>query len=92
MRTVSLFTASLITLLAGCSILRVEDTRSGVTVTTKLPVWPWQDSTRALDRLNISSATNRTTVSVRGLEDATTGGTNIVDTLRALDSILGKVR
>ncbi len=67
--------AATLTLAPGCSYVTVK--REGFSAV--MPAWPWQDSTRALERLNISSKTNSFTASVRGLNDSENTSTNTAD-------------
>lgn len=54
---------------------------------TSLALWP---ATTELSKQRVSAG-KTLTVGTDGLSE-TTGGTNVVDALRALDSILGKIR
>lgn len=65
--------------LIGCSTVRIEDQQRGISFVARVPAWPWQDSLRALERLNISARTNGTTIAVRGLNETESTGSNAVE-------------
>lgn len=52
----------------------MSDGRAGFTSVT--PAWPWQDSSRVLDRMNLSAKTNSFTASLRGLAETENTSTN----------------
>lgn len=56
-------------LLSGCSTVKVYDDNRAVGFTATIPSWPWQDSTRVIDRMNLSARTNGFTASMRGLNE-----------------------
>jgi hypothetical protein len=80
MKACHLAAAALLALpLIGCSTVRIEDAR-GVRFVARVPAWPWQDSLRALERLNISTRTNgTTTIAIRGLNETEATGSNAVE-------------
>lgn len=65
--------------LAGCSFVKIQDQTRQVAFSAVMPAWPWQDSGRVLERMNLSSKTNAFTASIRGLQDNETTSTNAVD-------------
>lgn len=70
--------ALLATVLCGCSVIRLNDPSTGQRVATIYnPAWPWQDTTKMLDGLKITSDENKTTAEVRGLKESTSGATNL---------------
>jgi hypothetical protein len=69
----------LASLLIGCSTVRIDDPQSRVTFVARVPAWPWQDSFRALERLNISARTNSITINLRGLNETQAIGSNAVE-------------
>lgn len=64
--------------LCGCTYVRVYDNQRQAGFSSMMPAWPWQDSTRILDKMNVSAKTNSFTASVRGLADTETTSTNAV--------------
>ncbi len=66
-------------LLIGCSTLRIDDPQTRVSFVARVPAWPWQDSLRALERLNISARSNSITISLRGLNESQAIGSNTVE-------------
>jgi len=49
-----------------------------------MPVYPWQDSTRLIERMSVSTGTNRFTASVRGLSETDVTSTNAVHLIEAV--------
>lgn len=72
--------AAIISLTSGCA--HVSVTRDGFSAIT--PAWPWQDSTRVIDRLNVSTKTNAFTASVRGLNESEQTSSNAVLIIQAV--------
>lgn len=69
-------------LLAGCSSVRVESTGPNGTHTVAkalVPAWPWQDSAQVVQRLNASAATNRSTISLRDVNQSEIANTNTLN-------------
>ncbi len=62
-------------LCAGCEVVRVNERG----ITAYAPAWPWQDSMRAIERVNLSNRTNNFTAAMRGMSDSETISTNAVD-------------
>ena len=73
-------------LFTGCAYVRVYDEQRHAGFSSMMPSWPWQDSTRVLDRMNVSSKTNSFTASVRGLNDSETTSTNTVSAVAEIVS------
>lgn len=72
---------------SGCSSVTVTNTRpdgSIVKFSATLPAYPWSDVNKSLDKLNLSAATNKTTLSIRGLTEETTGATNFISVIGAV--------
>lgn len=67
---------ALVCLVCGCSNIRVYDETRQAGFTATIPAWPWQDSTRVIERMNLSSKTNAFTASMRGLNETETTSTN----------------
>jgi len=66
--------------LIGCmSTVSIEDRNRGVMFRASVPVMPWQDSLRVIDRMNMSAKGSNFTASLRGLTDSETISTNAVD-------------
>lgn len=70
--------------LASCSSVTIEDQTRQVRFSAVMPAWPWQDSLRAVERVNLSARTNTTTFSIRGLTEQETGATNLPTLLEAV--------
>ncbi len=69
----------------GCSTVRITDKDAGVTFTAIMPAWPWQNSQRVLERMNLSARTNGTfTASIRGLTESETTSTNFPSIIEAI--------
>jgi len=71
-------------LLIGCARVRVYDDSKQAGFVATTPAWPWQDSTRVLDKLNLSSKTNSFTASVRGLSESESTSTNTTEFISAV--------
>lgn len=63
----------------GCAYVSVRDNERKASVSCVTPAWPWQDSTRVLDRLSVSARSNTFTTTIRGLDESQTTSTNAVD-------------
>lgn len=63
----------------GCAYVKMYDNDRKAGFVSVVPAWPWQDSMRSLDRMNVSAKTNGFTASLRGLQDSETTSTNAVD-------------
>lgn len=74
--------------LMGCSMVCNKHNQpdgSYTSSTAYIPAWPWQDSQRTIERMNVSAKTNGTfTASVRGLEEIQSTSTNLADIIRAV--------
>jgi hypothetical protein len=75
----SMFILAALLSVTGCAYVSVYDDQKQAGFKSVVPAWPWQDSTRVLDKMNVSSKTNAFTASVRGLSDSETTSTNTVD-------------
>lgn len=60
----------------GCSAVRAYDKGRQAGFSAIMPAWPWQDSARVIERMNVSSKTNGFTASIRGLNDTEVTSTN----------------
>lgn len=69
---------ALVLFASGCSYVRICDDQGRTLARASMPAWPWQDSTRAIERLNITKRGTNFTVSLKGLEDAEKASTNMV--------------
>ena len=67
----------LLLLLTGCNTARIADDNRGVVFSAKMVAWPWQDSQRTIDRLNLSARGTNFTTSLRGLSEQETTSTNL---------------
>ena len=73
----------LVLILPGCSFVSAYDKERGTGFRAVMPAWPWQDSARVVDRINVSSKTNSFTASIHGLNDTETTSTNAVNLLES---------
>lgn len=69
--------------LAGCSMMRISNAApngSTTTVTAYVPAWPWQDSSKTIEKLTVSARakqdTNYFSASLKGLDETETTSTN----------------
>lgn len=60
----------------GCSVVKVYDKERKAGFTALVPAYPWQDSYRVIERMNVSSRSNGFTASIRGLNDTEVTSTN----------------
>lgn len=63
--------------LSGCAVVKIYDESRQAGFKAVTPAWPWQDSTRILDKMNVSSRSNTFTASLRGLSESETTSTNV---------------
>lgn len=70
--------------MTGCSYVRVYDKERRAGFSASMPAWPWQDSTRVIDRVNVSAKTNSFTASVRGLDESESTSTNAAAMIEAV--------
>lgn len=68
----------------GCSYVRVYDKERRAGFSAAMPAWPWQDSSKVIDRVNVSAKTNSFTASVRGLNESEVTSTNSVNLVEAV--------
>lgn len=81
------FTVAVALAFTGCmSTVRIEDENRGVRFVASVPAWPWQNSMRLLDKMNLSARGTNFTASLRGLTETETTDTN---TVRMIESIVG---
>lgn len=69
-------------LLAGCSSVRVESVAANGTRTVAsalVPAYPWQDAAQVIQRLNASATTNRSTLSLRDVNQSEITNTNTLN-------------
>ncbi len=80
--------ASLLLLLLadGCAYVRVYDKERQAGFSSMMPAWPWQDSTRVIDRMNLSAKTNGFTASIRGMTEQEVTSTNAVNFVESVVS------
>ncbi len=82
--------ALLVLLLCGCNTVSVNDPNSGVAFRATMMAWPWQDSSRIMERMNLSSKGSNFTASIRGLTESEVTSTNFQNLVEAV--MAGAVR
>ena len=60
--------------LCGCNTVSIH--HQDVTFSARVVAWPWQDSQRTIDRLNLAAKGTNFTASLRGLTESETTSTN----------------
>ena len=63
----------------GCTVSRFASTNptgGQSTITSYTVAWPWTDTSKALAKAQLYSATNRATVNLTGLSETQVGNTN----------------
>ena len=84
-RTIAtLATALALTALTGCTVTRMKTDNASITSYTV--AWPWTDTTKAMEKANLTSATNKSTINLTGYNETERGNTN---TLQLLESAVG---
>lgn len=74
-----LFVLCALVTLSGCAVISIHDPSTNkVAFRVWAPAWPWQDSTDAIKKLNISSRTNHFTASLANLDATQTTSSNAV--------------
>lgn len=64
--------------LCGCNSVRIDDPNGGPAFRATMVAWPWQDSLRVVEKMNLSSRTNGNfTASIRGLSESEMVSTNL---------------
>lgn len=71
-------------LLTGCTVTRMKTDNASVTSYTV--AWPWTDTTKALEKASLTSATNKSSINLAGFAETERGNTN---TLQALEGVIG---
>ena len=69
-------------LLTGCTVTRMKTDNARVTSYTV--AWPWVDTTKALEKANLTSQTNKSTINLSGFAESERGNTNTLQTLEAV--------
>lgn len=81
--TKQLILAIFCVLACSCSSVRIETPEGHVLA--RMPAWPWQDSTRIIERLGVTTKTNgATSITLRGLQDGQNGATNLPAIFKAM--------
>lgn len=71
-------------LLPGCAYVRAYDHERQAGFSSMMPAWPWQDSMAIIEKMNISSGTNKFTASIRGLNEQEVTSTNAAAMIEAV--------
>lgn len=84
-------------LCSGCSVIRVSNdkvTGERTHVTCYVPAWPWQDSTKSIEKLTVYSRTNYFSSSLSGLDESQATSSNAVGLIQAVTAgaVSGAVR
>jgi hypothetical protein len=88
---------ALLVLIPGCSVIRVSNdkvTGEATRVTCYVPAWPWQDSTKSIEKLTVYSRTNYFSSSLSGLDESQQTSSNAVGLIQAVTAgaVSGAVR
>jgi hypothetical protein len=80
------FTVAVALVSGGCSRVTIQS--ESAKFAAIMPAWPWQDSTRAIEKMNLSAKGTNFTASLSGLNDTETTSTNAT---RMLTDVVGAV-